>query len=160
MTDVLTEKNDSILVLDRIQDPGNMGTLIRTAAGAGIDGIVVLKGCVDIYNLKVLRATMGAVFSIPIITRLEKDLFREKIVAGDYYLVCTDIAGEKYYYEVTYRQPTVFVIGNEAQGIAEDLLALASCRVKIPMAGEIDSLNAAVSGGIVLYDYLRKVKQH
>ena len=160
LSDVLSESQESILVLDRIQDPGNMGTLIRTAAAAGVEGIVALKGCVDIYNLKVLRATMGAVFSIPIITRLGKNEFLQEVNEGDYFLVCTAIDGEQYYYEVEYGQPVVFVIGNEARGIDSDLLKVANSRVKIPLSGEIDSLNAAVSGGIVLYDYLRQKREH
>ncbi|MFW6257020.1 MAG: TrmH family RNA methyltransferase [Bacillota bacterium] len=154
--DIFQGQNNFVLTLDRIQDPGNMGTLIRTAAAVGVDGLIALKGCVDIYNLKVLRATMGALFSVPVLTRISREEFLDMFSSVPYDLVCTDAAGNDFYYEPEYEQPVNFVIGNEAQGISPELLARANYRVKIPLVGKMESLNAAVSGGIVLYDFLRK----
>jgi len=153
--DIFTGPKHPLLVLDRIQDPGNMGTLIRTAVAAGVGGLIALKGCVDIYNLKVLRATAGAVFSIPFLMRVELNDFLNMYSSRDYDLYCADLNGEQYYYEPDYDKPAIFVIGNEARGISEELLQKADYRIKIPLLGEIDSLNAGVSGSIILYEYLR-----
>ncbi len=147
-----------ILVLDRLQDPGNMGTIIRTAVAAGVNGIITLKGCVDIYNLKVLRATMGAVFSIPIITDIEfkefKRVIREK--AADFLLVSTDTSAKGYYTEYEYEKPVLLVVGNEANGIREELLKMSNMVIKIPIYGQIESLNAAIATGIIVYKVLEK----
>jgi TrmH family RNA methyltransferase len=147
-----------ILVLDRLQDPGNMGTIIRTAVAAGADGIITLKGSVDIYNLKVLRATMGAIFNIPIITNMEFAEFKE-IIRGkgkEFLLVSTDTSGERYYTEYEYNKPVILVVGNEANGIRKEILKLSNLVIKIPIIGQIDSLNAAVAAGIVIYKILEK----
>ncbi|ACL69319.1 TrmH family RNA methyltransferase [Halothermothrix orenii] len=148
-----------ILILDRIQDPGNMGTIIRTAVAAGIEGIICLKGSVDIYNLKVIRASMGAIFSIPILTGVSfKRLQKIRDEYPDYKLICTDLNTSKFYHEIDYQEPLMLVIGNEARGIREELLSLADIKIKIPLMGNIDSLNAAVSTAIVLYDIVVKCR--
>ncbi|MFW5999483.1 MAG: TrmH family RNA methyltransferase [Halanaerobiaceae bacterium] len=141
-----------VLVLDRIQDPGNMGTLIRTAAAAGYAGIICLKGCVDIYNLKVLRATMGAIFQLPVVTGEELNSFLAQMLPDERRLICCDLAGEKYYHQLSYTFPHMLVIGNEARGICNSILEVADEIVKIPLYGEVESLNAAVAGGIVIYE--------
>ncbi|MFW5988397.1 MAG: TrmH family RNA methyltransferase [bacterium] len=145
------EDTDKIVVLDRIQDPGNMGTLIRTAVAAGMESIIALKGCVDIYNLKVLRATMGAIFAIPILTRIEADKYIELYKKRDYNLIASDASRGDYYYTIEYKEPFMIVIGNEAKGVREDLINISDTTVKIPIIGEIDSLNAAIAGGIIFY---------
>ena len=158
LSDIWNNSQDSLLLLDRIQDPGNMGALIRTAAAAGVKGIIALKGCVDIYNLKVLRATMGAIFNIPICTRIDVTKIRKKAKELEHQIVCADLSGPKFHYEINFSKKTIFVIGNEAQGISQEILSLSDQIVKIPLNGAIESLNAAVSGGIILYEYLRQQK--
>jgi len=148
----------SILTLDAIQDPGNMGTLIRTAEAAGLDCIIALKGCVDIYNLKVIRATMGAIFNIPVFPRVTVESFKNIISRNRIDVICTDPDGEDYYFEPEYKVPLTFVIGNEARGIRPELLKIANKRVKIPLEGKINSLNAAISGAIVIYEYIKNEK--
>ncbi len=144
---------DFFLILDRIQDPGNMGTLIRTALAAGVKGIIALKGCVDIYNLKVIRATMGAIFNIPILTGLElSELYDIVDSVPDARIVSTDISGDKYYNEVKYTEPVFIIIGNEGNGTRQELLDRSHYKIKIPLYGEIDSLNAAIAAGVVLYE--------
>ena len=147
---------DNILVLDRVQDPGNMGTLIRTAAAAGVDGIITLKGSVDIYNLKVLRATMGAIFSIPIIDKMELSELKELIhsTERDYQIVCAEPTATDYYFESKYKSPVLLVIGNEAHGVREELISLSDYLVKIPLNNNVESLNAAMAGGILLYNIM------
>lgn len=141
----------TLLLLDRIQDPGNMGTIIRTAVAAGIDGIIVLKGSVDIYNLKVLRSTMGAIFKIPLIQDLELEDFLDLFTNSEYKLVSTDLSADKYYYQLDFPHSVIIAIGNEANGLQEELLAKSDYRIKIPIIGEIESLNAAIAAGIILY---------
>lgn len=143
----------TILVLDQVQDPGNMGTMIRTALAAGVDGIITLKGSVEIYNLKVLRATMGAIFTIPIMADIDLVHFKE-ILKGqrdNFKVISADFSGEKYYYQADYGQQTIIIIGNEANGIRAEVLQLSDLRVKIPLIGQIDSLNAAIAAGVILY---------
>lgn len=144
------DKSELVLVLDRIQDPGNMGTLIRTALAAGVDIIISLKGSVDIYNLKVLRSTMGAIFSIPVITGMDLTNFK-KVISG-FKVISADLSGNQYHYEQDYKEPVMLVIGNEANGIRKEILDISDSIVKIPIFGKIDSLNAAVAGGILIYE--------
>ena len=140
----------SILVLDRIQDPGNMGTLIRTAVAAGIEGIIALKGCVDIYNLKVIRSTMGAIFKLPILAKVDFNHFHQ-IYNNNFNLITADLSGEYFHHELQYEEPLMLVVGNEANGVRSQILKLSDYIVKIPIIGEIDSLNAAIAGGIILF---------
>ena len=147
---------DKILLLDRIQDPGNMGTMIRTAVAAGFDGIIALKGSVDIYNQKVIRATMGGIFSIPIRQKLsQKDFLAEiEAEAAEYELLAADIRAEEYHFEHQYQDKLILMIGNEANGLDQNLLAGATAKIKIPLAGEIESLNAAVAASVISFEIL------
>ncbi len=145
------KKKKRILVLDRVQDPGNMGTLIRTALAADFDGIISLKGSVDIFNLKVLRSTMGAIFNIPIIYNVSLEELKELLNDSSYKIISTDLNAKKYYYQLNYNFPLLLVIGNEARGVSYKLNEMADIAIKIPLPGNIESLNAAISGGILMY---------
>ncbi len=151
-------ENGKLLLLDRIQDPGNMGTIIRTAVAAGIDGIIILKGSVDIYNLKVLRATMGAVFSIPLLkdVTLENFFGLYKNIGKNYQLIAADLSADLYYHQMDYQPPFIIAIGNEANGLSDKIVNSSNCRIKIPIVGDIDSLNAAIATGILVYKALEK----
>lgn len=153
LADVFAAK-ELLLLLDRIQDPGNMGTIIRTAVAAGAGGIIILKGSVDIYNLKVLRSTMGAIFKIPLIQEVELEDFLGLLKESEYKLVSTDLSAEQYYYQLDYREPLILAIGNEAAGLREELLLNSDYRIKIPLLGDIESLNAAIATGIILYRFV------
>lgn len=146
------EDSKLLLVLDRIQDPGNMGTIIRTAVAAGVDGIIVLKGSVDIFNLKVLRSTMGAIFKIPIVTGIDLEMLFELCndLKGEFALISADLSGKPYNH-LNYPERVMLVIGNEANGISTDILNISTLKVTIPIIGEIDSLNAGVAAGILMY---------
>ncbi len=150
--------NKYTLILDRIQDPGNMGTLIRTAAAAGFSGLIALKGCVDIYNLKVIRATAGAIFSLPIINKMEFAELKRIKEKKQYciQLISADTEGDNYYHEIDYKDPLILVIGNEANGIRKEILALSDNIVKIPVNRDIESLNAAVAGSLIMYQIIGK----
>ena len=150
------QQADKILLLDRIQDPGNMGTMIRTAVAAGFDGIIALKGSVDIYNQKVIRATMGGIFSINLRQKLSLEDFLEEIKneAAAYELLAADAGAEEYHFEHHYRDKLILMIGNEANGLEQKLLDTAASKIKIPLAGEIESLNAAVAASVISFEIL------
>ncbi len=147
--------NANILILDRIQDPGNTGTMIRTAAAAGYGMIIAVKGTADIYSAKVLRATAGMIFEIPFAyTDNIPGLVRALHESGRR-IVVTDPAGGRPYYEEDLREGIALVIGNEGNGISDELLALADVRVTLPMKGGIESLNAAAAAAILMYEAVR-----
>ncbi|RCW50486.1 MULTISPECIES: RNA methyltransferase [unclassified Halanaerobium] len=152
------KKVKRILLLDRIQDPGNMGTIIRTAAASGFDGIIAAKGSVDIYNQKVLRATMGAIFSLPIWQKVDRkriiDILKSK--SDEFEIIAADVNAEEYYFQHSYKDKVIVLIGNEANGLDKNYLELASAEVKIPLAADIESLNAAVAAAILCYEIAKK----
>src|SRR6056297_672963 len=144
-----------ILILDRVQDPGNMGTIIRTAVAAGFQSLIITKGSVDVFNLKVLRSTMGAIYSIPFIKDVDLDKLKTMLNNKKQYIYAADLNTEQYYNELKYKRPLSLIIGNEAKGIRNELLDLANQKVKIPIRGDIESLNAAVAAGLIMYEILR-----
>lgn len=144
-----------VLIADEIQDPGNMGTLLRTAVGAGVRSLLVVEGSVDLYNPKVLRSSMGAIFHLPHCF-LKRSQVLEFLAAGQSTLVIADLVDANDYWAVEYPQNMALVIGNEARGIHEDFRQKASLRVKIPLIGCVESLNASVAAGVLLYEILRQ----
>ena len=147
----LDNKDKFVLILDRIQDPGNMGTIIRTADAAGVDAIIALKGCVDIYNPKVIRSTMGSIFDMNII-HASQDECVEVLKHYDFDIVSSYLNTDNYYNEVEYNNKIALVIGNEANGINDDLVSKSDVLVKIPIYGNAESLNAAISSAILMYE--------
>ncbi|MBC5997459.1 RNA methyltransferase [Romboutsia ilealis] len=146
--------NDShkfVLILDRIQDPGNMGTIIRTADAAGVDAIINLKGCVDIYNPKVIRSTMGSIFDMNIIQSNQEDTLRVLKEKG-FEIVSSYLNTDNYYNTVSYKDKVALVIGNEANGVNDELIEESDTLVKIPIYGNAESLNAAISSAILMYE--------
>jgi len=154
--DDILRNNFFIVALDKIQDPGNMGTIIRTADAAGADGIVIGKGCVDIYNPKVVRSAMGSLFHIPIVHTddLSKTLVELKQRGGK--VVTTHLAAKKEYYNVDLKTSTVIVMGSEADGVSQKILAVSNELIKIPMPGQAESLNVAVAHGIIAFEAVRQ----
>ena len=149
--DLTDTENTQGLILDRIQDPGNMGTIIRTADAAGVDAIIALKGCVDIYNPKVIRSTMGSIFDMNVIHTTQEEALRIlKLKKFD--IVSSYLDTNNYYNTVEYNYKTALVIGNEANGINEELVSKSDVLVKIPIYGKAESLNAAISSAILMYE--------
>ena len=146
---------DYILALDGIQDPGNLGTIIRTADSANIKQILVSKDTVDSYSPKVVRSTMGAIYRVKIIEceNLAKTL--KSLQTTGFEIVTTDLHTDKSIYDMNYNKKIV-VIGNEANGVTQEIRELSNYRVKIPMLGKTESLNAAVATGIMIYEYVRE----
>lgn len=147
----ISHEDKFVLILDRIQDPGNMGTIIRTADAAGVDAIIALKGCVDIYNPKVIRSTMGSIFDMNII-HCTQDECLEELKSKDFKIVSSYLDTENYYHETEYGNKVALVIGNEANGVNEDLINESDILVKIPIYGNAESLNAAISSAILMYE--------
>ena len=152
-------KKAKLLVgLDNMRDPGNLGTIIRTADSAGVDGILLSTGCVELYNPKVIRSTMGSVFHLPVIERLElKDIIPELKSSG-FRIFASEVREGKDYTKLNYTEKICLLIGNEAAGIHKEILNLADERIKIPIYGKAESLNASVATGILLYEIIRKKK--
>lgn len=149
------------VILDRIQDPGNMGTIIRTSESAKVDAVVVTKGSVDPYNDKTLRATMGAIFHLPII-QCKDDEWIKYLKGKNVKLIAADLNTDKTYVDINYNGNIAIVIGNEANGIDEKILCNVDERVVIPILGRIESLNVAIAASILIYKvveekYLRKI---
>ncbi|MBL8044909.1 MAG: RNA methyltransferase [Anaerolineales bacterium] len=138
------------LILDRISDPGNLGTLLRTAEAAGAAAAYLMPGTVDAYNPKVVRAAMGAHFRLPIVEKTWEAL---PVPAAQTWVA--DLAGEAYTH-VNWRTAQALIIGSEADGPSEAALAFTPHRVTIPMPGRAESLNAAVAAGILLFEAARK----
>ena len=146
---------DLILILDNLQDPGNLGTIIRTADSVGLKQILVSKGTVDAYNPKVIRSTMGAIFRVNIIEtdNLEKSI--EEIKQNKFKVIITSLQTEKSIYDIKLNKVAI-VIGNEANGVSKESKELADINAIIPMKGKTESLNASVATGVILYEYLRQ----
>lgn len=151
----INSSQNFVLVLDRIQDPGNMGTIIRTADAAGVDAIIALKGCVDIYNPKVIRSTMGSIFDMNIIQCTQEEAI-ENLKANSFSIVSSYLDTDNFYNTVDYNNKVALVIGNEANGINDELIYKSDILVKIPIYGKAESLNAAISSAILMYE----IKKH
>lgn len=148
-------KQELFLVLDNIQDPGNMGTILRTADSIGLTQIIVPKGSADCYSQKVVRSSMGAIFRINIIEVADLEKAVKELKKHKIKVYATDLKTDFSIYDVEYKKSAI-VIGNEANGVSEKILNLADKRVKIPMSGKTESLNAAVATGIILYETQRR----
>ena len=144
------------LVLERIQDPGNLGTLMRTAAAVGADRMLMSTDCVDPENPKVLRASAGAWFQIPhvVYPDLQDELHRHQHQGGQ--VVATTPTAPQDYWQLDFRPPTLILVGNEGTGLSASLLELADQRVKIPLVPGVESLNAAIAATLVLYEVRRQ----
>lgn len=146
---------DYILALDGIQDPGNLGTIIRTADSANIKQIIVSKNTVDAYSSKVIRSTMGGIFRVNIIEVDDLSETLQNMKENRFEIVTTSLATENSIYDVNYSKKVV-VIGNEANGVSQEIQNISNIKVKIPMFGKTESLNASVAAGIMIYEYVRQ----
>lgn len=150
------ERTPLILVLENIQDPGNLGTMIRTAEGAGATGIIMTSGTVDIYNPKVIRSTMGALYRMKYAYVDNIDEVMSLLDKNNITSYAAHLAGEDFYDKEDYRAGTAFLIGNEGNGLTEKAAALSKKLIKIPMEGQLESLNAAVSAAVLMYEASRQ----
>lgn len=147
-------KEDIILALDGIQDPGNLGTILRTADSANLKQIILSSDCADPYNPKVVRSTMGAIFRMNIITSENLAKTLQMVKKHKFEVVVTALDTNKSMYDIQYNKK-VIVIGNEAKGVSNEIQNLADQKVIIPMLGKTESLNASVAASIMIYEYVR-----
>ncbi len=148
----MPEQADFVLMLEDIQDPGNLGSMLRSAAAAGVEGVYLSMGCTDAWSPKALRGGQGAQFVLPIVERADLVEVAQEF-AGQ--TLATTLAGDSLY-GLDLQQPTAFVIGNEGAGLSEALIAAASQQVSIPMAGQVESLNAAAATAVCLFERSRQ----
>lgn len=154
--ELLQEKKRRLLLIDRVQDPGNFGTLIRTADAAGFDGVLCTKGTVDAYSNKVNRAAMGSNLYLPIYY-IDNEALRT--LSQDYALYAAALQEEaKSYLEVAFEERTIIAVGNEANGLGEQVLELAKECIIIPIHGRAESLNVAIAGAILMYKSVENLK--
>lgn len=153
----LLAKEDAVWVaLEDLRDPGNLGTVLRTAEAAGVTGVILSANSVDMYNPKVVRSTMGAIFRVPHFYTEDFIVELEELKHCGATLYAAHLLGKRYYDEPEYTGRTVILIGNEANGLSEEAAKKADCLVKIPMEGKAESLNAAVATSLFVYEAYRK----
>lgn len=153
-------KNATLLLgMDNIRDPGNLGTVIRTADAAGVNGVLLSRGCVELYNPKVIRSTMGSVFHLPVIEKLNLKDIIPQLKSSGFKIFASEVGEGKDYTKVNYPEKICLLIGSEASGIGKEVLNLADERIKIPIYGKAESLNASVAAGILLYEMVYNKKK-
>ena len=140
-----------IVALDGVQDPGNVGTIIRTADAAGFEGVLLAPGCADVFSAKVLRATMGSIFRMPVAYAADFPAVLSHLHAQGYEILSSELSGSPFY-ERKKSERAVLIIGNESAGVSREASAQATQRLRLPMRGGAESLNAAVAAGIMMYE--------
>lgn len=150
------DKNPHFIVLDNLQDPGNLGTIVRTAEGAGVSAVFMSSDCVDIYNPKTIRSTMGSIYRMPFVYVDDMfallDKFREKKVTT----YAAHLRGKQAYDKEDYRSGTAILIGNEGNGLRDEIAEKADVWVQIPMQGKVESLNAAIAASVMMFEVYRQ----
>lgn len=155
--DVLASgKKAFFVVLDELQDPGNVGTIIRTAAAAGCTGIILTKGCTDVFANKVVRASMGSIFHVPIFEGLTQSEVVSCFAQHQIEMLATALESSNVYFTVNLNKPIAVVFGNEGNGVSDQLLEHSQDRLYIPLLGRVESLNVAASAAIILYEVVRQ----
>lgn len=154
--DIVKNNNSLILIIENLQDPGNLGTIIRAGEGAGITGVIISSESVDIYNPKTIRSTMGSIYRVPFIYTDSLQNTIEYLKKKDVKIYAADLKGTDNYDAVDYKNSSAFIVGNEANGITQHTSSLADTLIKIPMCGSVESLNAAIAASILMYEASRQ----
>lgn len=156
LENLLNRKDASLILLEKLQDPGNMGTILRSCEGAGITGAVIGPDCADIYNPKVLRSTMGSIYRVPFIhtDNLQNTIL--KLKKSGFTIFAAHLNGQKDYDKEDYRGRCGILIGNEASGLSEEAVKESDVLVRIPMEGKVESLNAAIAASVFMYEIYRQ----
>ena len=156
LEDLFHKENPLFLILEDIQDPGNLGTMVRTAEGAGVDGIIMTKGTVDIYNPKTIRSTMGSIYRMPFFYTEDLIGVMKELQDRNVKLYAAHLKGDKFYHQLNFKGGIAFLIGNEGNGLKDETAEAADVYMKIPMEGKVESLNAAVASVILMYEAARQ----
>ena len=160
MDDVIgTEETPLVLILDNLQDPGNLGTILRAGEAAGVTGILLSPACVDLYNPKTIRSTMGAIYRVPFYYAEDEWEFKSLIAQmkeAGIFIYAAHLQGALSYDLMDYKRSCAFMIGNEGNGLREEIAALSDDYIKIPMYGEVESLNAAMAATVLAFEAARQ----
>jgi TrmH family RNA methyltransferase len=151
---LLANEAGSIVIAHQLQDPGNLGTIIRTAEAVGASGLAITQNTVDPFNAKAIRASMGSILRLPVVLVEDVSVFIKKCKQNGFQTVATVLTAEKTHFDVDLRKPTVVLLGQEGAGLPQDLMAEIDLRIRIPMANTIDSLNVAAA--VILYEAMRQ----
>lgn len=154
--DAVLKKPALLMILETLQDPGNLGAIIRAGEGAGITGIIMDSRTADIYNPKVIRATMGSILRTPFVYTEDLPQTLAELKRNGIRLYAAHLQGENNYEQEDYTGNTGFLIGNEGSGLSEGVISRADCLIRIPMAGRVESLNAAVAAAVLMYEAARQ----
>ena len=154
--DIFNGENPLVMVLEDLQDPGNAGTILRTGEGAGVSGVLLTKTCVDITNPKVIRSTMGSIYRMPFLYVENVLSLKQELAKRNVRTFAAHLKGRNSYDRENYTGGTAFFIGNEGNGLTEEAAEAADCLVRIPMCGKVESLNAAMASGILMYEAARQ----
>ncbi|MDD3012322.1 MAG: RNA methyltransferase [Candidatus Gastranaerophilales bacterium] len=160
LNDIFISENPIIVLLENIKDPGNFGTIIRTAAASEISGIILTDNSVDIYNPKTVRSSAANLWKIPIVTMSDKANIKKclnNLKKCDFIATVVD-KDSKLYYSIDFKKPTVIMFGSEAEGLSETLTEQADILATIPMSEKVESINLSISVGVMLYESLRQRK--
>ncbi len=155
ISSIINKENPLIIVLENLQDPGNLGTIIRTAEGAGVDGIIMSRDTVDVYNSKVVRSTMGSIFRVPFVYSDNIVDTVEELKSNNINVFAAHLSGKSFYDE-DYSGGSAFLIGNEGNGLTDELSECANKLIKIKMMGRVESLNAATAATVLMYEAMRQ----
>lgn len=156
MDDIIQENKPLIMILENIQDPGNLGTIVRTGEGAGITGVIMSTGTVDIYNPKTIRATMGSIYRVPFCYTENMEEVMQKLKERQIKTYAAYLEGSSVYDVQNYKEAAAFLIGNEGNGLTKELAESADYRIRIPMCGKVESLNAGIASAVLMYEAQRQ----
>ncbi len=148
-----------VMILERLQDPGNLGTIVRAGEGAGVTGILMDQDTADIYNPKVIRSTMGSVLRVPFVYTSDLKGALKILKSRGIRLYAAHLKGEHSYDQEDYRKDIGFLIGNEGNGLSDEIADMADTYIRIPMAGRVESLNAAVAASVLMFETARQRRQ-
>ena len=153
---LLDGEKTHLLILESIQDPGNLGTMVRTGEGAGVTGIIMNKTTVDLFNPKTIRSTMGSIYRVPFYVTEDLGETMKELQKQGISLYAAHLKGQHSYDEEDYTKACGFLIGNEGNGLSNEIADLAGDFIKIPMEGQVESLNAAISATLLMYEANRQ----
>ncbi len=158
--DLLKGEKTHLLILESIQDPGNLGTMVRTGEGAGVTGIIMNKTTVDLFNPKTIRSTMGSIYRVPFFVTEDLGNTLQELQSKGISLYAAHLKGEHAYDEEDYTKACGFLIGNEGNGLSDEIANIADTYIKIPMEGQVESLNAAISATLLMYEANRQRRKN
>lgn len=156
LKELLDGEKTHLLLLESIQDPGNLGTMVRTGEGAGVTGVIMNRTTVDLFNPKTIRSTMGSIYRVPFYVTDDLEETMKELQKSGISLYAAHLKGEHSYDEEDYTKACGFLIGNEGNGLSDEIANLADTYIKIPMEGQVESLNAAISATLLMYEANRQ----